>query len=47
MQELLVSMTNPANVIMVVDKLTAYLRQASDVFLRTDLVARITQLAEK
>jgi hypothetical protein len=40
-------MTNPVNVEVVVEKQLHYLRTATDVFLRTDLVSRITQAAEK
>lgn len=40
-------MTNPANVIVIVEKLLSYLRTTVDVFLRKDLVPRITQLAER
>ena len=40
-------MTNPANVTVIVDKLLGYLRTTVDVFLRKDLVPRITQLAER
>lgn len=45
--DLLYSMTNPNNVVVIVDKLTTYLRNTTDVYLRTELVSRITQLAEK
>jgi hypothetical protein len=40
-------MTNPANVVVIVEKLTNYLRTATDVYVRTELVSRINQLAEK
>ena len=40
-------MTNPVNVEVIVDKQLFYLRTTTDVFLRTDLVSRITQAAEK
>jgi len=45
--ELLFRMTNPANAEVVVDKLLGFLKDANDQFLRTDLVARISQLAER
>lgn len=45
--DLLYRMTNPVNVEFISDKLTQFLRDASDVFLRTELVARITQCAER
>ena len=45
--ELLFKMTNPANVTVIVDRLITYLRQTQDTFLRTELVSRITQLAER
>ncbi|TYZ58112.1 hypothetical protein PybrP1_011666 [[Pythium] brassicae (nom. inval.)] len=45
--DLLYRMTNPVNVEFIADKLTQFLRDASDVFLRTELVARITQCAER
>ena len=45
--ELLFRMTNPMNVTVVVDRLMSVLREAVDVFLRKELVSRITQLAEK
>ncbi len=40
-------MTNPVNVEVIVDKQLFYLRTTTDVFLRTDLVSRVTQAAEK
>uniref|UniRef100_A0AAV1VMN1 Clathrin/coatomer adaptor adaptin-like N-terminal domain-containing protein n=1 Tax=Peronospora matthiolae TaxID=2874970 RepID=A0AAV1VMN1_9STRA len=40
-------MTNPVNVEFISDKLTQFLREATDVFLRTELVSRITQCAER
>jgi AP-4 complex subunit epsilon-1 len=43
--DLLYSMTNPANVTVIVDKLMAYLKTATDKFLRADLVGRITQVS--
>ncbi len=45
--DLLYRMTNPVNVEVIVDKQLYYLRTTTDVFLRTDLVSRITQAAEK
>ncbi len=45
--DLLYRMTNPENCTIVVGKLTDYLRKSSDVYVRTELVARITQLAER
>lgn len=44
---LLYSMTNPANVMFIVSKLTDFLSSTVDVYLRTELVSRITELAEK
>ena len=45
--DLLYRMTNPVNVEVIVDKQLFYLRTTTDVFLRTDLVSRVTQAAEK
>lgn len=45
--DLLYRMTNPVNVEFISDKLTQFLREATDVFLRTELVGRITQCAER
>ncbi|KDO29264.1 hypothetical protein SPRG_19925 [Saprolegnia parasitica CBS 223.65] len=45
--DLLYRMTNPVNVEFIVAKLTSFLREATDVFLRTELVSRITQCAER
>jgi AP-4 complex subunit epsilon-1 len=45
--DLLYSMTNPHNVIVIVEKLTGFLRANTDAFLRAELVGRISQLAEK
>lgn len=45
--DLLYSMTNPANVTVVIDKLLGFLRTTQDDYLRTELVSRINQLAEK
>ncbi len=44
--DLLYSMTNPQNVRVVMQKLIAYLRTAVDTYVRTELVSRITQIAE-
>lgn len=45
--DLLYSMTNANNVVVIVQKLVAYLDATTDVYLRTDLVGRINQLSEK
>lgn len=45
--DLLFSMCNPQNVIVIVGKLVKYLRSTVDVFIRTELVSKITTLAEK
>ena len=45
--DLLYRMINPVNVGVIVDKLLAHLRAASDTYLRTDLVTRITAAAER
>lgn len=45
--DLLYRMTNPVNVEFISEKLTQFLRETSDVYLRTELVARITQCAER
>lgn len=45
--DLLYSMTNPQNVVVIVDKLIESLNNSADNYLRTELVSRITQLAEK
>jgi len=45
--DLLYSMTNPANVTVIVAKLTQFLQGTSDAYLRSELVSRINQLAEK
>lgn len=45
--DLLYKMTNPMNVVTITDKLIQHLRQTQDQYLRTELVSRITQLAER
>jgi Adaptin N terminal region len=45
--DLLYRMINPVNVTVIVDKLMHHLKIAVDTFLRTDLVERITQAAER
>ncbi|KNC52001.1 adaptin N terminal region domain-containing protein [Thecamonas trahens ATCC 50062] len=45
--DLLFKMTNPHNVSAVVERLLAYLRSSVDTHLRTDLVERIANLAER
>lgn len=45
--DLLFKMTNPVNVEVICDRLINYLRTTVDQYLRADLVARITQLAER
>ena len=40
-------MTNPANVVVIVEKLHAFLKTSVDVYLRTELVSKIIQLAER
>jgi AP-4 complex subunit epsilon-1 len=45
--DLLYKMTNPTNVVIIVDKLVSSLKSSIDVFLRKELVMRITQLAER
>lgn len=45
--DLLYRMTNPVNVEVIVEKLLINLRDAVDVFLRQDLVDRISQVAER
>ena len=40
-------MTNPSNVTVITEKLIAYLRKTTDEFIKTDLVSKITQLAER
>lgn len=45
--DLLYRMVNPVNVQVIVEKLLMFLRTTNDVFLRTELVARVTQAAER
>lgn len=45
--DLLFKMTNPTNVTVIAEKLITYLRQTNDEYIRSDLVAKITQLAER
>ena len=45
--DLLFKMTNPLNVVVISDRLIEYLRQTSDEYIQSDLVAKITQLAER
>lgn len=45
--DLLYKMTNPMNVVVITDRLITYLRQTRDEYIRSDLVSRITQLAER
>lgn len=45
--DLLYRMTNPVNVEFICDKLTDFLRETTDVYLRTELVSRLTQCAER
>ena len=45
--DLLYKMTNPKNVVFIVAKLIKHLRMTTDSFLRQELVARITELAER
>eukprot|EP00471_Norrisiella_sphaerica_P007118 CAMPEP_0184491266 /NCGR_PEP_ID=MMETSP0113_2-20130426/19974_1 /TAXON_ID=91329 /ORGANISM="Norrisiella sphaerica, Strain BC52" /LENGTH=1192 /DNA_ID=CAMNT_0026875551 /DNA_START=119 /DNA_END=3697 /DNA_ORIENTATION=- len=45
--DLLYSMTNPQNVRMIMQKLMTFLKSTVDTFLRTELVSKITQIAEK
>lgn len=45
--DLLFKMTNPMNVVVIAERLITYLRQTRDEYIRSDLVARITQLAER
>ena len=40
-------MTNPNNVAVIADRLIAYLRTTKDDYIRSDLVAKVTQLAER
>ena len=45
--DLLYKMTNPYNVEVVTQKMLAFLEKSVDVHLRTELVSRITQNAER
>ncbi len=45
--DLLYSMTNRENVLAIVDRLLKFLATASDPYLRTDLITRLSHLAEK
>ena len=45
--DLLFKMTNPLNVTVITERLIGYLRQTRDEYIRSDLVAKITQLAER
>jgi len=45
--DLLFRMTNPQNVVVVVEKMTFYLRTSVDVHLRRELVQRVSSLAER
>ncbi len=45
--DLLYKMTNPSSVTVITDRLIAYLRTTRDDYIRSDLVAKITQLAER
>ena len=45
--DLLYKMTNPTNVVFISNKLMESLRSSTDEFLRTELVSRITELAER
>lgn len=45
--DLLYKMTNPMNVVVITEKLIGYLRQTRDEYIRSDLVSKVTQLAER
>eukprot|EP01027_Heterolobosea_sp_BB2_P019508 GEZU01027403.1.p1 GENE.GEZU01027403.1~~GEZU01027403.1.p1 ORF type:complete len:886 (+),score=197.29 GEZU01027403.1:117-2774(+) len=45
--DLLYKMTNPVNVVVIVDKLIKFIRTTVDIYLRAEQVARITELAER
>ena len=45
--DLLYKMTNPANVKEITSRLIFYLRTVSNEFIKADLVAKLTQLAER
>ena len=40
-------MTNPLNVVVITEKLIGYLRQTRDEYIRSNLVSKVTQLAER
>ena len=40
-------MTNQSNVTVIADRLISYLRQTTNEYVRVDIVAKITQLAER
>lgn len=40
-------MTSPSNVTVITDRLVAYLRVTRDDYIKADLVAKVTQLAER
>ena len=40
-------MTNPSNVMVITDRLIAYLRVTRDHYIKSDLVGKVTQLAER
>ena len=40
-------MTNPLNVVVITEKLIGYLHQTRDEYIRSDLVSKVTQLAER
>ena len=40
-------MTNPSNVTVITEKLIGYLRHTRDEYIRSDLVSKVTQLAER
>ena len=44
---LLFKMTNSLNVVVIADKLIAYLKTTRDEYIKADLVSKITQLAER
>ena len=44
---LLFKMTSALNVVVITEKLIAYLKTTRDEYIKTDLVSKITQLAER